>query len=245
MLAAAALCALVIGVVLGLLGGGGSILTVPVLLYVVHLPAKEALATSLLVVSIGSLSALSTHARARRVDFRTGILFGLSSTVGAYVGGRLAHHLPSRLLLVALALLMVTSAAGMLRSRPESDTPVPPRPLLMPPLGFVTGTVAALLGAGGGFLIVPVLSLLGGLAMPQAVGTSLLIMAMQSLAGALGYLAHAPVNLRVLAVMAAGASAGSLVGSHLAGRVPAGILRRLFGGLIFLTAVFMLLKNLP
>ena len=245
MLAAAVLCALVIGVVLGLLGGGGSILTVPVLLYVVHLPAKEALATSLLVVSIGSLSALTTHARARRVRFRTGILFGLSSTGGAYVGGRLAHYLPSRLLLVALALLMVTSAAGMLRSRPEPEAPAAPRPLLMPPLGFVTGLVAALLGAGGGFLIVPVLSMLGGLAMPQAVGTSLLIMAMQSLAGALGYLAHAPVDLHVLAVMAAGVSVGSLLGSHLASRVPAGLLRRLFGGLILLTAVFMLLKNLP
>jgi uncharacterized membrane protein YfcA len=96
-----ALMALLIGISLGLLGGGGSILTVPILLYVFHLPTREAIATSLLVVGTTSLAAVIPHARAGRVQWRTGAIFGATSMIGAFIAGRLAKHIPAAILLLA------------------------------------------------------------------------------------------------------------------------------------------------
>ena len=101
MIALALVLAVLIGVSLGLLGGGGSILTVPILVYVVGLEARDGIATSLLVVGVTSAFAMLSHARAGRVQFRTGLLFGVASMAGAYAGGRLAHLLPAKTLLVA------------------------------------------------------------------------------------------------------------------------------------------------
>src|SRR5690242_2607162 len=106
-----------IGISLGLLGGGGSILAVPLLVYVARLPTKEAIATSLLVVGTTSAVAVLPHARGGRVRWRTGVVFGLAGMTGAYTGGRLAAHVPAGLLLVAFALMMLATAAAMIRGR--------------------------------------------------------------------------------------------------------------------------------
>ncbi|MBL9007363.1 MAG: sulfite exporter TauE/SafE family protein [Myxococcales bacterium] len=237
---------LFIGVLLGLLGGGGSILLVPVLLYVLKLEPKSALATSQLVMVTTSLVAMAVHARRGRVVFSTGGLFGLSAMAGAYLGGRVAAHVPARLLMLGFVSLMLLSALKMLRSRnkPETTPKVTPGlPLRAMAAGLPTGFIAGMLGAGGGFLIVPALVLFAGLPIEQAVGTSLLVIAMQSLAGAAGYLGHATVDLRLVAELSASMATSSILGGFLASRVSAGKLRTLFAGLLLAVACFMLIRS--
>ena len=237
----------VIGITLGMLGGGGSILTVPILLYVVHLEPREAIATSLFVVAVTSVAALFSHARAGRVRYRTGLFFGLAGMAGAYVGGRLSSYLPARMLLVLFALVMLGAAFAMLRGRSrgsEADavSELPIAKVLRDGLlvGLLTGTV----GAGGGFLVVPALALVGGMPMPQAVGTSLLVIGMNSVAGLVGYLQHVQLDWKLASSVAAASVGGSFLGSWFAGRVPQARLRQAFGIFVLLMATFLLFKQL-
>lgn len=238
--------ALLIGVLLGLLGGGGSVLLVPVLLYVLHLAPKSALATSQLVMVSTSLVAMAVHARAGNVVPTIGGLFGLLAMAGAYLGGRFAAYVPARLLMLGFVTLMLASALQMLRPRNSDAAAVAAAPGIRwqaVAIGFPTGLVAGLLGAGGGFLIVPALALFAGLPMSQAVGTSLLVIAMQSTAGAIGYLRHASVDMRTVAWISIAMALSSILGGLFARRLPAAVLRRIFAGLLLLVACFMLVRS--
>ncbi|MGW4108505.1 sulfite exporter TauE/SafE family protein, partial [Streptomyces sp. NPDC004976] len=113
--------ALLVGVSLGLLGGGGSILTVPLLVYVAGMDAKEAIATSLFVVGVTSAVGMINHARGGRVRWRTGVLFGAAGMAGAYTGGLVGGHIPDAVLLIAFAVMMIVTAAAMLRGRRGVD----------------------------------------------------------------------------------------------------------------------------
>ncbi|HTJ39845.1 MAG TPA: sulfite exporter TauE/SafE family protein [Dactylosporangium sp.] len=240
--------ATVIGVSLGMLGGGGSILAVPLLVYVTGLPAKEAIATSLLVVGATSAVAVIPHLRAGRVRWRTGLIFGLAGMTGAYAGGRIAGHLPAGVLLTAFAVMMLATAAAMIRGRRASvDKPVSydlPVPRVIAD-GVAVGLVTGLAGAGGGFLVVPALALLGGLPMPIAVGTSLVVIAMQSFAGFAGHLSGTGIDPGLAAVVTVTAIAGSLLGTRLAGRIPAETLRKAFGWFVLAMGLFVLGRQLP
>lgn len=250
MLWLAGLLSVLIGVTLGVLGGGGSMLTLPILLYVLHVPPKSAIATSLLVVGSTSLLGALLHARAGRVRLRTGALFGAAGMAGAYLGGRLAHFLPATVLILAFAAMMVVTGVIMIRGRRAPAAPAATQeghelPLLRVLLqGAGVGAVTGLVGAGGGFLVVPALVLLGGLPMPAAVGTSLLVIAMQSTAGVLGYLGHVEIDLRLGALVSGAAALGVLVGSRFAGRIREQVLRRAFGYFLLATAAFLLYKQL-
>ena len=174
--------AVVVGVALGLLGGGGSILMVPLLVYVAGLEAKEAIAASLVVVGVTAAVSVAGHARAGRVRWRTGLLLGLAGEVGAVGGGGIGGHLPGQLLLVGFALMMVATAVAMLRGRKPVDPERAPVELPVGRVlvdGVVVGMVTGLVGAGGGFLVVPPLALLGGQPMGVAVGTSQLVIALK------------------------------------------------------------------
>lgn len=242
--------AVLIGVTLGLLGGGGSILTVPILLYVFRLPPDQAITSSLLVVGTTSLVALVPHARAGRVRWSTGALFGVASMVGAFLGGRLSSRLPPAALVLAFGAMTLVTAAAMVRPRRADAGPVAcadaPLPLgrIAVQGGFV-GAVTGLVGAGGGFLVVPALLLLGRLPMTAAVGTSLLVIAMNSVAGFVGHLAGAPVPWGVALPVTAAAVLGSVVGSRVAGRIPPAVLRRGFAWFVVVMAVFVLGQELP
>lgn len=248
MLLLAAALSVLIGLSLGLLGGGGSMLTVPILIYVLGIEPKSAIATSLLVVGVTSIVGVISHARAGRVQIRTGLLFGVAGMAGAYAGGRLAHLLPARLLLLAFAAMMVATAVVMLRDRERPAGPAPTvaalpvtRVLLQ---GAAVGAITGLVGAGGGFLVVPALALLGGLPMAIAVGTSLLVIAMQSLAGFVGYLGHVDIDLRLAGLIVGAAILGILIGGQLAGRVPQPALRKGFGWFVLAMAIFLLGKQI-
>jgi uncharacterized membrane protein YfcA len=240
---------LLIGVSLGILGGGGSILTVPILVYLAGQDTKEAIATSLFVVGVTSLAALIPHARAHRVRWRTGLLFGAFSMVGAYGGGRLAEYIPGTVLLVAFALMMLATAFAMLR-KPRNDrkktrpahSDLPLKHIAVE--GLVVGAVTGLVGSGGGFLVVPALAILGGLPMGIAVGTSLLVIAMKSFAGLAGHLSGVEIDWRLALIVTAAAVVGSLIGGRLAGRIPQDALRKAFGWFVVVMGVFVLAQQL-
>lgn len=237
-----------IGVSLGLLGGGGSILAVPLLVYVADLPTKEAIATSLLVVGATSAVGVLPHARARRVRWRTGLVFGTAGMTGAYTGGRLAAYIPGAVLLAGFALMMLATSIAMIRGRrPKPGKPVPHELPVLRVIadGIIVGLVTGLVGAGGGFLVVPALALLGGLPMPVAVGTSLVVIAMKSFAGLAGYLSTVHINWPLAAAVTAAAILGSLAGGRLAGRIPEVILRKTFGWFVAVMGVFVLAQQLP
>jgi uncharacterized membrane protein YfcA len=240
--------AVAIGISLGLLGGGGSILAVPLLVYVAGLPATEAIAISLFMVGVTSGVGLVPHARAGRVRWRSGLLFGAAAMAGAYAGGRLAAFIPATVLLTGFAVMMFGTAAMMIRGRrgDAPDRPVPPeRPAAqIAPYGAAVGLVAGLVGAGGGFLIVPALVLLGGLAMPTAIGTSLLVIALQSLAGFAGHLTSTTVHWGLTLAVTAAAITGGLLGARLVDRIRPDRLRRWFGWLVIAMATLVLGQQL-
>ncbi|MFE1348745.1 sulfite exporter TauE/SafE family protein [Streptomyces sp. NPDC058757] len=239
---------LLIGVSLGILGGGGSILTVPILVYLAGQDTKEAIATSLFVVGVTSLAALVPHARAHRVRWRTGLFFGAFSMAGAYGGGRLAEYIPGTALLIAFALMMLATAYAMLRRPRPAGEPKARRGDL--PLkhiaveGLLVGAVTGLVGSGGGFLVVPALALLGGLPMGIAVGTSLLVIAMKSFAGLAGHLSGVTIDWGLALTVTAAAVLGSLAGARLAGRIPQDALRKAFGWFVVAMGVFVLTRQL-
>ncbi|OBG19860.1 hypothetical protein A5765_01530 [Mycolicibacterium celeriflavum] len=232
MIALAVALAVLVGVSLGLLGGGGSILTVPLLAYVAGLDAKQAIATSLLVVGVTSAVGAISHARAGHVQWRTGLVFGAAGMAGAYAGGVLARFIPGTVLLVGFAVIMIATAVAMLRGRRVVDPSGADRPLPVAKIvieGVVVGLVTGLVGAGGGFLVVPALALLGGLPMPLAVGTSLVVIAMKSFAGLAGYLTSVQIDWGLAGAVTAAALGGALVGARLTARVNPDALRKAFG----------------
>jgi len=236
---------LLIGVSLGFFGGGGSILTVPLLVYVFGLDAKTAIASSLLVVAAASIAGAVQHWRAGNVALRTGVLFGAAGMAGAYAGGRVAAFVDGTLLLFLFAAMMLFTAAAMWRGRraPTQASPGSGATGRLVAQGAAVGLFTGLVGAGGGFLIVPALALWAGLPMPTAVGTSLLIIVANTVAGFGGYAAHVTVDFGLVAAVTAAAIAGSFVGSRLAHRVDPASLRRAFAGFVSVMAVFILVRE--
>lgn len=245
MIALVVVASLLVGVSLGVLGGGGSILTVPILIYLAGMETKEAIATSLFVVGVTSAAGVVPHARAGRVRRRTGLLFGLAGMAGAYAGGRLAAFIPGTVLLIAFAVMMIATAVAMIRGRrgepKRAHQELPVVHVLLD--GIVVGLVTGLVGAGGGFLVVPALALLGGLPMTVAVGTSLLVIAMKSFAGLAGYLAGVDIDWGLAALVTATAVVGGLIGGRLAGRLPQDALRKSFGWFVAVMGAFVLARQ--
>lgn len=252
MLSLGFLLAAVIGLSLGLMGGGGSILTVPVFVYVMGFDAKTAIAMSLPVVGVTSLVGAISHWRAGNVHLRTALLFGAIAMAGSYLGARLAVFLSGAMQLVTLAVVMLAAAASMLRTQPARVTPAAAegthagRPLPIAKLlavGLAVGVLTGIVGIGGGFLIVPALVVLGRVPMKQAVGTSLLVIALNAAAGFAGYAGTVDPLWGFLAAFTGVAIAGILAGTYLVRFVSGAALRRAFA--VFLLAVggLMLYQN--
>ncbi|MGY6277086.1 sulfite exporter TauE/SafE family protein [Methylomonas sp. MgM2] len=242
---------LIIGLLLGLLGGGGSILTVPMLVYLLHVEPKTAISTSFVVVGLSSVLALVPHAKRHSVCWKSGLFFGLSGMAGAFGGGRLAAFFSSDLLMTLFGLVSLTTGLLMLRraktvKHKVSQLPtMEVCPLRVPYLrvlfdGFFVGALTGMVGVGGGFLIVPALTLLVGLPMQSAVGTSLMIIVMNALAGLSGYSQHAELDLTLTLEVAAGALVGSGLGAILSGYIKPAWLRRGFGVMVAAVGLYVL-----
>jgi uncharacterized protein len=244
-----------IGLSLGLLGGGGSILTVPALVYLVGQSPQVAVTTSLAIVGANSAVGAVIYQRAGKrgqnaFNLEVALLFGGAGMLVSFLAAGLSKAMSPALIMVLFAVLMLLVGSLMLlQKRPAAEASLPgdpqhhPKKWLTLLAGAVVGLVTGVLGVGGGFLIVPALVLLLGLPMAQAVGTSLAIIAANSFAGLAGHLGE-PVDGWVITLFVIAGIGGMLVGSRLARRLPAARLRQLFGLFVIVLAVFLLIDNL-
>jgi len=234
---------LAVGASLGFLGGGGTILTLPLLL-VLGVEPKPAIAMSLVVVAVTAAVAAAGHARAGNVDWRAAGVFAPATALGGFAGGQAAAWVPGELLLLVFTALMFAAAGAMLRPapvRPREGARLRALPLALE--GAAVGALTGLVGAGGGFVIVPALVLLGGMPMRRAAGTSLVVITANAVAALAGHLGHVAIQPRPTAILTAAAAAGALVGARLAGRAPEARLRRAFGVFVLLVAMGMLARS--
>jgi uncharacterized membrane protein YfcA len=240
--------ALAIGLSLGILGGGGSILTVPIFVYVMGYTAKQAIAMSLVVVGATSLVGAFRHWRAGNVDVRAALVFGVLAMIGARLGAELSRVVPGIVQLSLLGVVMLVAAALMLRPRGEGKEPPTRRNLVLSVaatagVGLGVGLLTGLIGTGGGFLFVPSLVLLAQLPMKTAVGTSLFVIALSTAAGAFGYRGQAAVPWGVVALFTLIAIAGIFVGTRMLRYVSQQALRRAFAYFLFGMSAFVLYQN--
>lgn len=245
------LLAILMGLTLGLLGGGGSILAVPILTYVVGFEAKEAIAASLAIVGLTSLFGAASHWRAGNVNLRVALVFGVVAVAGAYLGARLAAFVSGTAQLALFAAVMLLAAYFMFRENgpapdKESEEESSGNSMsygLIVVEGLVVGILTGLVGVGGGFLIVPALVVLGKVPMKEAVGTSLLVIAMKSTSGFAGYLGQVDLQWGYLAFFSVAAIAGSLGGTRLVRHVPQTGLKKAFAVFLVVMGIFILYQN--
>ncbi|MEV7470313.1 sulfite exporter TauE/SafE family protein [Streptomyces kronopolitis] len=273
-------CGLVIGLLLGALGGGGSVLAVPALVYLLGQSPHEATAGALVVVTVGAVTGLVCHARAGRVRWAAGAAFGALGTAGSYLGSRWSAALDPTVLMAMFAGLMLVVAAMLLvrgvRAAREADgtglpgapgavpdavaagplgdsrgaaaspvSPAPTRPVRVAATASAVGLLTGFFGVGGGFVVVPALTLVLGLEMPVAIGTSLLVILINSLT-ALGTRAGTgTLDWPLLAGFAACAAVGSNLGNRLTSRLRPQALTTAFAGLVTVLAVAMAAVAVP
>jgi uncharacterized membrane protein YfcA len=239
---------LAIGLSLGLVGGGGSILALPVLVYVLGEPVKAATTESLLIVGATALLGSLDHLRSGRVRLGTALAFGAAGAVGSLGGTALNRVVSARSILLAFAVLLLAAAALMLRGRGESSrTEIVPRGrglwLRIVPVGLATGTLTGFFGVGGGFAVVPALTLLLGLPLTAAVGTSLLVIGISSAAALAAHLSTGRIDWPVALAFTASAVAGALAGSRAGRRTSTHRLAQAFATLVVGVAGFLIAKN--
>ncbi len=236
----------VIGLSMGALGGGGSILAVPVLVYALYLDPQAATTASLIIVGVTAIVAAIGHARAGRVDWRAALAFGALGIPASIGGSLLNRAVDPQLLLLAFAALMLGAAAAMFRrsraGEPAATTPSPAgvaQVVRVVGVALVVGFLTGFLGVGGGFLIVPALVLAMGFGMPTAVGTSLVIISLTSLAAFVERLGHGAIAWDVVLPFTAAAIVGALMGKRFSERVSAATLTRAFAVLLVLVAGYV------
>jgi uncharacterized membrane protein YfcA len=235
-----------IGLSLGLIGGGGSIITVPVLVYALGVDAHQAVAMSLAVVGATSLIGVLLHSRRGAVDLRTGALFGGSGIVGALGGSKLTYLVsPGALLLSFAALMLVTAVSMLLRRGKDQGASLPHRGSAAKAVlaGLGVGVLTGFLGVGGGFLVVPALVFFGGLAMKDAIGTSLLVIAINCAAGLVAHLQYGGFDPRIAGLVTLLAAAGTLLGTALSHRTSPARLKTGFAVFVIAVALFLVAKN--
>lgn len=241
--------AVVIGILLGMLGGGGSIMTIPVLVYGLGFSMKEAVPMSLVVVGVTSLFGAASHHRRGNVRWDAALSFGPTAILGAFTGARAAHLVSSRVQLIIFACLMLAAAVSMYfgpslwQGSADSNLAPARRPFsLIAALGFLVGMLTGLVGVGGGFLYVPALVLLGGLVMKDAVGTSLILIIISCLTGFVGYLGTISLDWRATGWFTGLAVVGVVIGTRAASLVSQATLRRGFAGLLLVMGLLVLFK---
>ncbi len=235
-----------IGIALGLLGGGGSILAVPVLTYAAGVSPKQAIAMSLLVVGTTATFALIPHAKRGNVEWRTGAIFAAAAMAGGFLGGTLASLFSGHVLLLAFAAMMVVTAIAMAKPKRDVEEPASQGDIALGMAiaeGLVVGTVTGLVGAGGGFLVVPALVILGKMPMHRAVGTSLMVIALKSFAAFAGHITHVSIDFKLVVIVTTAACVGSLIGGVIAARLNGNALRGAFAALVVVMAAFVVWRE--
>jgi uncharacterized membrane protein YfcA len=234
----------IIGLSLGLLGGGGSILTVPALVYLVGQSPQAAVTASLVIVGANSAMGAFLHRSQGTLNWKVAFVFGGTGMAMAYLAAGWSKAIPSTTLMMLFAgLMLVVGLFMMLKPTPlGSDGGRGWAVTILSGAGV--GLLTGFLGVGGGFLIVPALVMLVGLSMRQAVGTSLVVIAMNSLAGFLGHLHGPPIDIQLVAIFVTAGLTGALVGTRLTRIVHPEHLRKVFAVFVIGLAIFLLVDNL-
>ena len=236
--------ATVIGLVLGLLGAGGSILAVPALTILLHFTPKEAVVISLSMVAVAAgAGAVGAFVRGT-LPLATGLTVGMAATAGAVIGGFAGARLSDATQLRMLGIVMFVAAALMVRRPVIHAAPAERRSLaVMLLLGFPLGMLTGLIGVGGGFLIVPALVILAGLPMREAAGASLVVITMAAASGLIGYLGNTPLALSFIIPFALLAAAGTLAGGAVAHRLPQHRLQQVFAVTLVVLGSYVLIRS--
>lgn len=256
------IASLIIGISLGLIGGGGSILTVPVMVYLFNVQPLLATSYSLFVVGSTSLFGAANNYAKGFVNINTALLFGLSSIATVFLTrkfiipaiGGLSIHIGGVIIteamftMVLFAVLMMLAAISMIKSKRHAVIVIPrARNMNVARLlvyGVAIGFITGLLGAGGGFLLIPTLVMVVGLPMKEAVGTSLLIIALNSLIGFTGDLGHFIINWALLLKVTTIAIAGIFIGGALAKKIPGEHLKKGFGWFVLVMGIYIMVKEI-
>lgn len=242
-----------IGVLLGLLGGGGSILAVPALVYGMGLPMEQAIPVSLIVVGTASAVGVLPKIRAGQVQWRMAAVFALAGVPATIVGSAVSSHLPQPALLIGFAALMVVAGTRMLLDNGRTGTACQVRtgkvnwrrcvPRSMG-AGLLVGLLTGLFGVGGGFLIIPALVMVLGVEMTTAIGTSLLIIVVNSVAGVFSHLHGIDIDWSSTAAFVGAAMVASLLAGQVGTKVDTGRLQRWFAYLVFAVAAYVLVDTI-
>ena len=239
-----------VGIVLGLLGGGGSILAVPIFLYAFHVEPKAAIAMSLAVVGMSAFVGFVGHLRQGSVNLRVGVPFGVIAMGSSFAMARFAQYVAEAIQLGLFAVFAFTAAFMMLwdslRARkdvPETGATPHFTPLVAAQAAGV-GALTALIGAGGGFVIVPALVYLADVPIKAAVGSSLLIITMNALSGFIGYIGQAAIDWPLVGSFTGVAAVGAVIGTRLNRRVPQVRIKQGFGVLIIVLGSYLIIRRL-
>lgn len=244
--------ALLVGFVLGLLGGGGSVLMVPILIYVIGVPVKLAIASSLLVVGLVALIGCLSHLRRGNVAPKVALVFGAFAAAAAFAGARLAAYIPEDAQLILFAVVGLAGSVLMLRgtshavagSEAAYEFSASVRTIALLALqGAGVGLLTGIIGVGGGFLIVPALVVVAGLPMRLAIGTSLLVIAMNAMSGFAGYIGSVAIDWSLVLWFTAFAGAASVAGTALGARLPQRRLKQMFGYLLIAVSLYVLYRR--
>jgi uncharacterized membrane protein YfcA len=258
------LASTVIGISLGLIGGGGSILTVPVLVYLFNVDPVLATAYSLFIVGLSSLVGAFPKYKAGMIDLKTALVFGVPSIIAVFLTRKvLVPAIPATLfevagvsvtkalaMMILFAVLMVAASVSMIRDKKKEEQATDePRVFNYPMIlleGAVVGVLTGLVGAGGGFLIIPALVMLSKLPMKQAVGTSLLIIAAKSLIGFTGDVMEnaAQMDWALLSIVTSLAVVGIFVGNQLSKKIDGAALKKGFGWFVLVMGIYIIIKEL-
>ena len=255
------IASVLIGISLGLIGGGGSILTVPVLVYLFHVEPVLATAYSLFIVGITSLVGAAPKYKQGLVDLKTAIIFGIPSITTVFLTRKfLIPVIPQNifsigdfavtkpiLIMVLFAMLMIAASISMIRNGIKETKDNGPRKFNYPMIlleGSVVGILTGLVGAGGGFLIIPALVLFSKLPMKMAVGTSLLIIAAKSIIGFTGDLTNFKMDWKLLLLVTGAAIIGILLGNGLNKKIPGEKLKKGFGWFVLVMGIYIIIREL-
>lgn len=237
---------LIVGLLLGMVGGGGSIVVVPILVYVVGLSASAAIALSLPIVGLTSLAGAIAKAPRGEVHWRSLLIFGSTGAVGAILGARLTKLVPQPLLLLLFAALLLAVGLKMWRDRAdESSCNNECHAGRCAIVGWIVGVLTGFLGVGGGFLLVPALNRYANQSMKIAVGTSLAIISLNSAAGFLGHIGEVSGLLPLAGLLIMMSLLGLWAGLRFAGKVPGHILKKGFAGVALIVSAYLIFANLP
>lgn len=255
------LASILIGVALGLIGGGGSILTVPVLVYLFQINMVLATAYSLFIVGLTSAVGSVSYFKKGLVDVKTALIFGAPSIAAVFATRKwilpaiptevfeLGGHIitKSTLMMLLFAILMVAASYSMIKKgKPTETATAGPREFNYPVIileGAVVGILTGLVGAGGGFLIIPALVVLSKLPMKQAVGTSLVIIAAKSLIGFFGESPETQIDYIFLSKISAFSIAGIFIGTHLSKKIDGAKLKPAFGWFVLIMGIYIIIKE--